>query len=310
MHLHLALERHARREFYTARLTLRVPSNILRAEKRGPDLIRTFDDAVKALLRELAALKARFRREPLWKNKTRRAQLRARKAVGFAPQPQPEGQGPQHPGDVLRDLLGAQHARLLRHVRRQLWHAVTAGEVLPNAIDPRAVVDEVARRALAAPQQKPEKMSYELWFYVLARQELARRRKALQAEAAGTVRLETPRVLPDDAARAEGYDAEQPLDIIERQIEPPVGEAKELIADERAVPPDQQTLRRDLLAEARRTASAWPPFERELFELYFVEGFEPDELAMITGRSREQVRAGLDRIQERLRASLLEQAAI
>lgn len=310
VHLHIALERNPHREFYTARLTLRLPSNILHAEKAGPDLIRAFDDAVKALLRELTALKARFRRESWWKNKTRRAALRARKAAGFAPQPQPEGEGPQHIGDVIRELLGAQHSRLLRYVRRFLWHAVTAGEIPANAIDPRAVVDEVARRALAAPQKKPENMSFQLWFYALARQELARRCKALRSRSTEVVRLETPEVLPDEAELAEGYDAEQPLDIIERRLQPPVAEAKDKIPDARIPTPEQEVLRQDLLAEARRTASTWPAFERELFELYFVEGFEPEDIAMITGRTKEQVRAGLQNVQERLRASLLEQAAV
>ena len=95
VHLHITLERHPRREGYTAALTLRVPSNVLQSTKSADDVIKAFDDAVKALLRELEAFKADLRREPLWKRKARREQLHEFNAEGFSPEPQRKGAGPQ-----------------------------------------------------------------------------------------------------------------------------------------------------------------------------------------------------------------------
>jgi ribosomal subunit interface protein len=310
VHLLITLERHPRREHYTAALTLRVPSNIIRSEKSGPDLIGAFDQAVKALLRELESLKAQLRRETYWKRKARRAQLRAVKLAGFAAAPQADGEGPQNLGEVVRALLAEHYPRLLRYVRRQLWHDTHAGEVPANAIDPRAVVDEVARRALTELKKKPAELNYVLWFYVLARNELARRRKALKSAATQAVPLEAPRVLPEDEALAEGYDAEQPLDIIERQIEPPVAETRELVPDERTAPPDEIVSRQELLAEMRRAASAWSRPEREAFELYFVEGFEPDEVAMVLGIPKARAEALIRSVQDRLRQQVVEQALV
>lgn len=309
VHLQIALERHPRKEHYTAALTLRVPSNILRSEKSAPDLIKAFDDANKALLRELESLKADLRRETFWKRRDRRQPLSPLQAAGFAAQPQAEGSGPQNLSDVIRELLATHYKRLLRYARRQLWHDITAGEVPRDAIDPRAVVDEAARRALAEPQKKPAGMAYRLWFYALVRQELARRRKALKATATA-LPVEAPRFLPEDLAVAEGYDAEQPLDIIERQIEPPVAEAKDLLPDPHTETPDQAAARRELLAELRRVVSTWPQPERELFELYYVEGFEPHEAAMILGVPEKRVRERILALQDRLRAAALEQALI
>jgi len=310
VHLHIALERNPKKEHYTAGLTLRVPSNILRGEKSSPDVIKAFDDAVKALLRELESLKSELRREIFWKRRERRQRLHQLKAAGFAPEPQAEGTGPQNLSDVIRELLASHYQRLLRYVRRQLWHDITAGEVPRDAIDPRGIVDEVARRALAEPRKKPAGMEYLLWFYVLARQELARRRKALKTAARETVPLEAPRFLPEALAIAEGYDAEQPLDIIERQIEPPVAETRDLLPDTRVETPDEVTNRRELLAELRRVASTWRRPERELFELYYVEGFEPDEVAMILNTPKKRVLEMMAATQQRLRAEALEQALV
>jgi ribosomal subunit interface protein len=72
VHLHIALERHREKEHYTARLTLRVPSNILHFEKSAADVIKAFDDTMEALLAELEMLKSKLRGEQFWKRKERR----------------------------------------------------------------------------------------------------------------------------------------------------------------------------------------------------------------------------------------------
>jgi ribosomal subunit interface protein len=61
VHLHIALARYPKKPLHPAALTLRVPSNILRSEKSSPDLIKSFDDTMKALLSELDSLKSELR---------------------------------------------------------------------------------------------------------------------------------------------------------------------------------------------------------------------------------------------------------
>jgi len=309
VHLLVALEKNPKKEEYTAGLTLRVPSNILRAEKTGRDVIQALDAAVKTLLRELESLKADLRREAFYRRKARRAALHQMKASGFAAEPQPEGEGPQNLGDVIRALLAEHHDRLLRFVRRQLWHDITAGDLPAGAIDPRAVVDEVARRALRQPGKKPAGISWVLWLFLLARQELNRRRKEIQKRQKETVSLEVETEVPEQLL-AEGYDPDQPLDLIEREIEPPVATTADLVPDPSTVPPDQWVARRELLGELRRLVNRWPRLEREAFELHFVEGFEPDEVAMILGLTASQGRALIQQIQDKIRDALLELAAV
>jgi ribosomal subunit interface protein len=64
--LHVMLERHPKKTCFDAALTLRLPSNILRAEKSAPDPVPAFDLAIKALLREIASLKSDLRHESQW----------------------------------------------------------------------------------------------------------------------------------------------------------------------------------------------------------------------------------------------------
>jgi DNA-directed RNA polymerase specialized sigma24 family protein len=59
----------------------------------------------------------------------------------------------------------------------------------------------------------------------------------------------------------------------------------------------------------QKTANCWPKPEREAFELHFVEGFEPDEIAMVLGLTTKQANELLDNIRSRLRETLLAEAA-
>jgi len=93
VHLLIGLEKHPKRPLFTAALTLRVPSNILRSRKQADDPVPASDRAVKALLLELAELKSVLRREPLWKRKERRAKLRATRMMRFLQRPWPTARG-------------------------------------------------------------------------------------------------------------------------------------------------------------------------------------------------------------------------
>ena len=72
VHLHVNLERHPKRVWFTTALPLRLPSNILQSKKSGPDPVPALDQAVKALLREVAGLKSDLRRESDWQRVARR----------------------------------------------------------------------------------------------------------------------------------------------------------------------------------------------------------------------------------------------
>ena len=122
--------------------------------------------------------------------------------------------------------------------------------------------------------------------------------------------LEAKKILNDDAEAAAGYDAEQPLDIIENELEPHIAETKDLLPDMLTEPPDKIAARNELLAQMRKTANTWPKPEREVFELYFVEGFESEEIAMVVGQPVNSVRKLIALLQQRIRTEVLEQALV
>jgi len=70
-----------------------------------------------------------------------------------------------------------------------------------------------------------------------------------------------------------------------------------------------QAARKDIVAQLEQDMRNWPRPEREVFELYYVEGLDPEEIAMVTSQSLKTVRQNLESIQRRLRDEMLAQKA-
>lgn len=59
-----------------------------------------------------------------------------------------------------------------------------------------------------------------------------------------------------------------------------------------------------LLHAMDRTLAELPSFERDVFDLNYLEGFEAEEIAMITGKPLHRVREAIDAVENRIRQSL------
>lgn len=65
--------------------------------------------------------------------------------------------------------------------------------------------------------------------------------------------------------------------------------------------PDAAVAGRDLVELLQREVKNWPPHEQEIFELHYLVGSEPRDIAKIRGLKNEQVATLLAKIQLRLR---------
>ena len=303
LHLQVVLEKLVKKERYAVSLTLRIPSNILHAEKSSHDLFEAIDSAVAALLCEVKSLKADLRGEYHWKRPAYRARLRADEALFFS---EPMAAGPQTHADMVSELLRVHNNQLLAHVRREVRIAELAGDLPRGMVDPRDIVDEAARICLAHQASKPVELTYELWFYQLIRRELARRRAEFNQER--SLSDNPPTGHEQATSEDEGYDAEQPLDLITRELEPEEDLPEERITDPSIVCPDSMISGQEVVKMLQDQVHHWPAHEREVFELYYLVGFDADEIAMIQSRAPNEIEALIGKIQLQLRDFLRETA--
>lgn len=304
VHLHVLLEKNPHRTMYTSTLTLRLPRHILHTEKAAREPILALDKSFDALVRAVERLKSHQRKEEEWKRKGRRQRLPVLRALGFAPEPLPEGEGPQEPQAVIVEFLKRHYRRMVEHVRRHVRHDEFAGELPPRAVDPRGVADAVVQHVLLHWREKPANMGWFVWIFHLLHNELRRRRRQFRRAQLEQVPVEQETKRPDEEDLAAGYDAEQPMDIIVREFEPVITELRELVPDPSSPNPELTVERRELLEALQQLVQTWPRAERDVFELYFVEGFSLLEVSLVIGLELQRVKELVNVIQERLREAL------
>ena len=179
------------------------------------------------------------------------------------------------------------------------------GDIPAQALDARDIVDEVARQAEAKASRKPKKMSWRVWLFHLLHEELRRQRERLKQEQAEAIPTEKQTIVPELQPKAL-----QPMEqMVEKVLEPQVLRTEDVVPNAEAVPPDRILEDKELLEQLQGAVQNWPRPERETFELYFVQGFEPDEIARITGQPLKQVKETLASVQRRLREELLQEEA-
>ena len=205
---------------------------------------------------------------------------------------------------IARNIQQNYH-RLLYHARRHIRHEEMTGDIPAGALDARDIVDEVARQAETNVSRKPKKVSWLVWLFHLLHEELRRHRERLKQEQAEAIPTERETIVPELKPKAL-----QPMEqMVERVLEPQVLRAEDVVPNPEAEPPDRILEEKELVEELQGAVQSWPRPEREAFELYFVQGFEPDEIAQITGQPLKQVKETLATVQGRLRKELLQEEA-
>lgn len=312
VHLHVGVQRHPRRELFDVELTLKLPAKTLHSAKSAIDPVAALDAAVKALLREVATLKADLRHEAPWRNKQRRARLHAAKPqrTGPAAAPSSKPARPVPSEDDVAAALSAENGALRELLRRRLNRDEMAGEIPPGAIDPDSVVDEVARQALAHPEQRPPRNSFRVWFYRLALLDLRRRYRLLRNSARSSVSLDGATWAQADDESVHGFEMEQPLKIVAEQLDLPQRLVPPALADEHGLSPEEELEHKDFIEYLQRVAAGWPKVERDVFELHFLEGFAADEVSMIENLTPEETAGTIGVVQHRIRQLMTAAAGI
>jgi len=295
-YLHIALEKLPRKPEVKSILVLRLPAHVLKSQKTGRDAIAAVDKGVKALMRELEAAKAHIRKESSRRRAAQRHATAPREETAFEPAPAEAGMGPQNATDVISDLLNRHYDRLRKYIFRQVEHVERGDEIPRGVIDTRAIVDEVARRALAAPNSKPPGMTYQAWIYALARDEFEAQCSRVAYQKTRTFPIERAERTFQDNVKT----VIQPIDAIQQQLEPDLATREVQGETDPADSPDKALERKELIQNLRDIAATWAESERDVFDLHFLEGLDANQIAMIQNRAKTEVDDEIRLIQNRL----------
>ena len=292
VHVKGIIEESSAREGVCVTLNLRLPSGQMAAQEKSPVATTALKAAFDALTEQLKRHKQVLRSKHKW-IRHRDSDRRAGEIASFE-----STLAVVRPETVsavdIASYIDVSLPRLERFVERQIAYRVSLGELSLAQVDPDEVVAEAIANALGDELEKPERMKLEPWLHRLAREAIDR--VAAGDDNSGTVSLEgrhgMQNVEASDEARLQFH---QPDD---RLLE------EDTIADGHADNPELMAVRQELIKLVQLALHDAGRPVREVFILHAVEGFSPEEIAVITNHTLEEVRAYIRKARQHLQRAL------
>jgi RNA polymerase sigma factor (sigma-70 family) len=292
VHVKGIVEENSAREGFVVSLNLRLPSGQMAAQEKSPNPTLAIKSAFDALIEQLKHHKQLLRSKHKWV----RRRGSERRSVGTVPFEntlavvRPETVSP----DDISIYIGVNLPRLEGFIARQINYRESQGDLLPDQVAPEDVLAEAIATALGDELEKPERIKIEAWLYRLASEAIDRLSASDGNER--DIPLErhhgTQNVQASDESRLQFHQPDDKL--LEEDI----------IADGNASNPEELAARSELIDLVQLALRHAGGNEREVFILYAVEGFTPEEIATITNHTLEEVRGAIRKARQHLQRAL------
>jgi DNA-directed RNA polymerase specialized sigma24 family protein/ribosome-associated translation inhibitor RaiA len=292
VHLKGSVEQNSAREGMTVSLNLRLPSGQMAVQKSGPNAQGVVKAAFEDLVQQINRHKDLLRNSRKWQRR-RSEKARSDSMVPFE-ETVAAVQVPTASPDDVRSYVNANLARLERFVERQLAFREADDGTFDDSVTKEEVIGEAIARALGDDADKPERVAIEPWLYRLALDAI-RDLASGNREHDGSVHLE-------DSARARNVRASDEPELQYHQPDESLTE-ENVIADRRVATPEDAAYSDEMVNLVQVALGGTGRADREAFILHAIEGFSVDEIAVITARAPEAVRASIEAAGEHLRRS-------
>jgi DNA-directed RNA polymerase specialized sigma24 family protein/ribosome-associated translation inhibitor RaiA len=292
VHLKGSVEQSSQREGTIISLNLRLPSGQMAVQKSGANpqgLVKAaFEDLKQQINRHKDLLRNSRGRQ------RRRAEQKPSKGVVPFEETIAAVQLPTASLEDIRSYVNANLARLERFVERELAFREADEENLGNLLTREEVIDEAIARALGDGAEKPERIALEPWLYRLALDAIG------DLVAGGREHLESVHL--EDSARRRNVRASDEPQLQYHQPDESLTE-ENVIADRRIATPEDTAYSDEMVRLVETTLRGADRADRDAFILHAVEGFSPEEIAVITTRPADAVRKSIESAGEHLRRS-------
>lgn len=293
VHLHVTLEQNSAREGVSVSLNLRLPSGQMAASHSGVTPIIAVKAAFDDLQEQLAKHKARLREKYRWPRPRRGGLARTPTQVPFE-QTMASVKLPEISGTDISTWVDANLSRLTRFAQRELRYREVNGQLRPNLVSPEEVVGETIVTALGYSADKPDRLALEPWLYRLAMRCIDDLVQKAEPEAAVYLDqgVRQPNVQASDEAQLQFHQPDETM------------VTQDNIPDRNTATPEQIAYSDEMIAMVEVALLGVQGEDREAFLLFGIEGFSPEEIAMIGDRTVEEVRNSILAAREHLRNNL------
>jgi ribosome-associated translation inhibitor RaiA len=294
IHLKGIVEQSSPREGFLVSLNLRLPSGQMAVQEKAPVANTALKAAFDELLKQLTKHKDMLRSSHRWARRRSRSERRGEAERVPFEQTLAAVQPPTVSPEDIRTYVNANLARLERFVDREIQYREATDLLQTDSITKEEIIDEAVARALGDGIEKPERLTLEPWLYQLSMRvmdELATR----NGEEVDSVRLQDSARKSNVRATDEAHlQYHQPDETLTRES---------TIRDDRTATPEDIAASDEMVTMVYLALRSASDVDREAFILNAVEGFTIEEIAVISERKPEEVRASILAAREQLRKS-------
>ncbi|MBI4455913.1 MAG: HPF/RaiA family ribosome-associated protein [Acidobacteria bacterium] len=267
LHLHVSLEKLPRGRQYRTVVVLNLPQSAIRVEDIEVNASHSVLRAFGELLRRIKRFKSQLNREKFWQQ---RVLIPAASAVDETQE--------------IENAINQSLDKVENYIRRELYHQVLMGNFPAGLVQPQAVLDEVFLEVRSRVTSKPPNWTVEQWMIQIARDKLQKRAQDLEVS-----REETH---VEEAAENVPRWEDEPLNFYQPDE---VLRVEDLLPSENSVTPEELLAQHEREEQLQEAIAQLPDSIRESFVLFALEGFNSDEIAMITRKTQGRV---LEEVQE------------
>jgi DNA-directed RNA polymerase specialized sigma24 family protein/ribosome-associated translation inhibitor RaiA len=276
---------------YDLHVVLLLPTGSLAADASSATDREAIDAVVDKLAAELRRHKELIRHEHLYRRKQHRQELSRRAAAQLQPETRPLDR------EAFFNLLNPLMDRLRDHAQHELLVAELQGRIGREEVTVTDLLDEVIVRAWAQLAHRDETEPVEVWLTRLLHEVLDQQIADTQAVHSIYERVDAGNSDAQAAAARASEDGpvwEEPSTVMLEDVLPSheVGE------------PWQQLEAIDQMKWVLAQLGTVSAAQRRAFTLHLLDGWEPDEIAMVQGRSVEEVRGDIEAVRQILRDRL------
>jgi DNA-directed RNA polymerase specialized sigma24 family protein/ribosome-associated translation inhibitor RaiA len=295
VHLHATVEPSSGREGVSVSLNLRLPSGQMASSGVGPTPVVALKNAFDDLQEQVGKHKARLREKYRWPHLRRGSrETRPQSQVPFE-DTVAAVKLPSISSSDISSWVDTNLGRLVRFVERELHYREVNGQLRSGLVSTGEVIDETILAALGDDVVKPERLALEPWLYRLAMRSLDEL-VAGSAEQEATLSLyqgvRRPNVEASDEAQLQFHQPDEAM------------VAQDNIPDRGAASPEEIAYSDEMIAMVEIALRGARGEDREAFLLYAIEGFSPEEIAVIGDHAVEEVRESILAAREHLRKNL------
>jgi RNA polymerase sigma factor (sigma-70 family) len=276
---------------YDLHAVLLLPTGSLVAEASAPTDREAIDAVVNKLIGELRRHKELIRHEHLYRRKERRQELSRHAAAQLQPDVHPIDR------EAFFNLLNPLMGRLRDHAQHELLVAELQGRIGREEVTVTDLLDEVIVRAWAQLGNRDEAEPLEVWLIRLLH-------GVLDEQIADTQTVHSIYERVDEGnsdARAAAARASEDVPIWE---EPSMVMLEDVLPTHEVGEPWQQLEAIDQMKWVLAQLGTVSAAQRRAFTLHLLDGWEPDEIAMVLGRTVEEVRGDIEAVRQMLRDRL------